>query len=232
MLKYYANLKKALQAIVFIVFSFCIFAAKAQGGGSYDRFWTAVQRDNPGVIARLHARGFDLNTPSPQLTPALVQALYLDNLRVADYLIGHPQTDVNAANAANETPLMMASIRGHSDLVDRLLDRQAQVNQPGWAPLHYAAASPLPASVTITHRLLEQHAFINATSPNGTTPLMMAAQYGREEVLALLLEEGAEPLLRNEQGLTALDFARQSGRQHMVDRLALFVRSHQASPGW
>ena len=41
--------------------------------------------------------------------------------------------------------------------------------------------------------LLEESAYIDATSPNGTTPLMMAARYGSPEAVKLLLEEGAEP---------------------------------------
>ncbi|MEJ6763173.1 MAG: ankyrin repeat domain-containing protein, partial [Comamonadaceae bacterium] len=44
-------------------------------------------------------------------------------------------------------------------------------------------------------------------SPNGTTPLMMAAQYGLLASVQTLLDEGADVLLKNERGLNALDFA-------------------------
>ena len=63
---------------------------------------------------------------------------------------------------------------------------------------------------------------MNAQSPNGTTPLMMAAQYGSAAAVRLLLEEGAEPLLKNEQGLNPLDFARLGNR---VDAQALISES-------
>ncbi len=34
---------------------------------------------------------------------------------------------------------------------------------------------------------------IDAASPNGTTPLMMAAQHGSAEMVKLLLDEGGGP---------------------------------------
>ena len=51
----------------------------------------------------------------------------------------------------------------------------ADVNKPGWTPLHYAATH---GHLAIMDLLLEEHAYIDAESPNGTTPLMMAAHYG------------------------------------------------------
>ena len=55
--------------------------------------------------------------------------------------------------------------------------------------------------------LLEHHAYIDAESPNRTTPLMMAAYYGNPAVTKLLLEEGADLTLKNDKQLTAYDFA-------------------------
>jgi ankyrin repeat protein len=51
---------------------------------------------------------------------------------------------------------------------------------------------------------------------------MMAAQYGRATTVKLLIEEGAEPLLKNEQGLNALDFARLGNR---VDAQAIISQA-------
>jgi ankyrin repeat protein len=68
--------------------------------------------------------------------------------------------------------------------------------------------------------LLEHHAYIDAESPNKTTPLMMATHYGHGDVVRLLLDGGADPTLRNEQGLTAVDFARRAGRDELADMVA------------
>jgi ankyrin repeat protein len=55
--------------------------------------------------------------------------------------------------------------------------------------------------------LLEENAYIDAESANGTTPLMMAAYYGSPRSVKLLLEEGADPTLRNQANASALDLA-------------------------
>ncbi|MCV4600843.1 ankyrin repeat domain-containing protein, partial [Escherichia coli] len=81
---------------------------------------------------------------------------------------------------------------------EKLISRGADVNKTGWTPLHYAASQE---DVRIVRLLLDHHAYIDAESPNKTTPLMMAARYGSEEIARHLLDEGADPTLRNERGL-------------------------------
>jgi len=64
--------------------------------------------------------------------------------------------------------------------------------------------------------LLSHSAYIDAESPNGTTPLMMAAMYGSPEVVKLLLDEGADRDHKNQLGMTALDFAKQGSRKDAI----------------
>jgi ankyrin repeat protein len=110
---------------------------------------------------------------------------------------------------------MMASIKGHAELVKLLIAKDADVNKTGWTPLHYAASG---AKMNIIEILLEHSAYIDAESPNGSTPLMLAAMYGNADCVRLLLESGADPTLKNHLGLNAADFAKRVGRN---DSLAL-----------
>ena len=63
-----------------------------------------------------------------------------------------------------------------------------------------------------------------AGAPNGTTPLMMAAQYGSEESVALLLKRGADAKRRSQLDLSAIDFARKAGREVLAKQLEQAAR--------
>lgn len=99
---------------------------------------------------------------------------------------------------------MLAALKGLTAVCEVLIERDADVNKPGWTALHYAATS---GHVPIIRLLLEHSAYIDAASPNGSTPLMMAAMYGFDAAVYELLESGADPMLKNSMGLNAVDFA-------------------------
>jgi uncharacterized protein len=228
LMQYINKISQAFVLLVFFVFTSVVFAQ----AGSYDRFFSAINRDDVRTLERLAPLGFDFNTPNPDLVPPLVLAVSQDATRVAQFLLDRPEVQVETRNPAGESPLMLAALRGHLALVERLIERKAHVNKPGWTPLHYAASHSGSNAPAITRLLLEHHAFIDASSPNGTTPLMMAAQYGTMDVVKILLEEGADTAMRNEQGLGVLDFAQLSGRQPVVDLVAAFMRAQQRGTGW
>jgi len=184
--------------------------------GSYDDFFSAIERDDPGSIAALLKRGFDANSRNPDGQTGLFLAMRAESLRAAEALLDGPSLEVNAVNDAGESALMMAALRGQLDWTRKLLDRGAQVNKDGWSPLHYAATGPEPKVLQL---LLQRGASIDAASPNRTTPLMMAAQYGSEAAVDMLLARGADPRLGNDQKLRAADFARLGGRDKLAARL-------------
>lgn len=179
-------------------------------------FQTAIIRDNFVQMRKLLQQGMDPNTADERGRPALVKAMQLESLRVAQELIKAPGIHINAVSTAGETALMHACIKGHIDVVRQLLALGARVNQPGWTPLHYAASADTEHSTEIVRLLLEQHAYIDAESPNQSTPLMLAAQYGSQDMVLLLLDAGADVQARNQLGLSAVDFARRSDRAFMV----------------
>ena len=206
---------KMTQVLVALVFSL------SAHGGAYEDFFRAVELDDARTVTQLLQRGFDPNTPDPQGQVGLFLALRGGSEQVARVLLAHPDLKVDAANSSEETPLMMAALRGELEPARRLLDRGAKVERPGWTPLHYAASGPNPALVRL---LLDRGSPIDARSPNGTTPLMMAARYGTEDATAMLLERGADASLRNQLDLGAVDFARAAGRESLAKRLEGLVR--------
>lgn len=214
--------KKSIYVFVFSGF----ISANA---GSYDDFFTAVQRDDPAALQELLARGFDPNTVNPKGQTGLYLALVEPSLTAAKVLLDWPKTDVNRLNAQGESPLMMAALNGRLEIASQLITRDADVNKTGWAPLHYAATNGHLAMMTL---LLDHYAYIDAESPNGSTPLMMAALYGSPEGVKLLLEAGADPLLKNQKGLSAIDFARRASRNEAISLITEAIRRRQSKGTW
>ncbi|MFC5523364.1 ankyrin repeat domain-containing protein [Polaromonas jejuensis] len=215
-------IKKTLYLIVFIGFS-------AAHAGSYDDFFIAVKQDDAGKIKELLARGFDANTVDPGGQSGLYMALREPSLKVAQVLIDWPKTDVNQLNPKDESPLMLAALKGHQALVEKLIEKGADVNKTGWTPLHYAASA---GQTDIIALLLDNSAYIDAESPNGTTPLMMAAMYGTPEAVKRLLQEGADPQLKNQQGMTALQFAQRANRPDSAEAIAAAIRGKRPAGQW
>lgn len=197
---------------------------------SYSDFFAAARTDRESVVVALTLRGFDLNTLDEQGEHALHIAIRNQSHRVTAFLLEQPSVRVDVRNAHGESPLMLAALKGDLPLVQRLMARGAQVNKPGWTALHYAASHPEEASDAVVALLLEQHAYIDAESPNRTTPLMMAARYGHLRVVKRLIDAGADVTLRNEQGLSALDFARQGQREPAAQLVITALQRRNAAP--
>lgn len=215
-------IKKSIYLHVFIGFSSC-------WAGSYEDFFIAIKRDDPAAIHQLLKRGFDPNTRSPEGLDGQFLALRDASLKAAEALIDWPKTKPETRNAEDESPLMMAALKGHTQLARKLVAKGADVNKTGWTPLHYAATS---GHLEIISLLLENHAYVDAESPNGTTPLMMAAFYGTPAAVKLLLASGADARLKNKLGLTAIDFANRANRQDSAEMIAASIRTAQPRGKW
>ncbi|XP_072135807.1 ankyrin repeat domain-containing protein 27 isoform X4 [Mobula birostris] len=111
---------------------------------------------------------------------------------------------VNSANQDGFTPLHVAALHGHFELVSLLLRHGANVNTKNSnnsTPLHLACQH---SDLQIVKYLLNYNAKLNKKDLYGNTPLLHACLGGYLEIAELLLEHGASVNVANNQGNTAL----------------------------
>jgi len=80
------------------------------------------------------------------------------------------------------------------------------------APLHVAVSK---GDLEVVKKFIAYGANVNEQSED-MTPLMIAARYNKVEILKVLLENGARPEDKNEQGFTALKYAQLSNATEAI----------------
>ncbi|KAL6111213.1 pla2g6 [Pungitius sinensis] len=104
------------------------------------------------------------------------------------------QSQINARDAAGQTPLHLACERGDAACVRQLLEEsQARTDirdQHGETPMHCAAKQDAPAVIQVLCSRLCSG--VNELNNNGETPLHVACRLGRVESVKALLGGGAK----------------------------------------
>jgi ankyrin repeat protein len=177
----------------------------------------AIRRDDAHAVRTALLRGADSNALDDAGEPAIVLAARSKCWNAVRALAELRGTRLDATNRDGSNTLMYAALHGETELVRSMVGRKAEVNKAGWTPLHFAAAN---GHVEVIRFLLEHHAYIDAESPNGTTPLMMAARQAQPSSVRLLMEEGADPTPRNQSGLDAAAYAKMAGDLELSNWLA------------
>jgi ankyrin repeat protein len=177
----------------------------------------AIRRDDPHALRNALLRGADANSVDEFGDPVIVLAARSGSWEAVRALAELRGTQLDATGPSGANALMFAALHGRLELVRFMVSRGAEVNKTGWTPLHYAAAN---GHLDVVRFLLESHAYIDAESPNRTTPLMMAARQAHPTTVQLLLDEGADPTPRNEAGLDAAAYAKASGQGGLAESLA------------
>lgn len=190
--------------------------------GAFDDFFRAVKVDDEKAVKSLLARGLDPNLIEAERgETGMMIALRENSMNVFEVLLNAPNIDLETKAKNGDTALMVACFKGNKPAVEALLAKGAEVNRPGWTPLHYAAAI---GNNDIVRILLDRSAYIDAESPNKTTPMMMAARGGHIYTVKLLLDEGADATLKNDLGMTAIDFAEKFNHKDIAEGLTYRLR--------
>ena len=112
---------------------------------------------------------------------------------------------VDATAADGFRPLALAAFFGHEEGVRLLLERGADVGARGTGEIRTTAleAASSADDTAIARVLLDAGADPRSAQPGGVTPLHAAAQNRNRELYDLLVERGADPGARTDDGTPA-----------------------------
>lgn len=154
--------------------------------------------------------------------------------------------DVNTADPAGNTLLMIASRNGNLELMNFLLANRAGVNRrnrfgdtacllaavkgnlPGLQRLHASGCQLEPGGWSVLHYavfgdnpellawVIAQRPKLDARAPNGQTALMLGAKSGNLGFVRQLIDADADMDLADYEGRTAIGLAKAAGHQEVV----------------
>ena len=140
--------------------------------------------------------GCDINSQENRGTTVFWWACYKNYFEMAKMLLNR-KSDILLGNESGQSPLHIAAICGHTDIVDLLISKGDDIDidacsemGAGRPPLALACAT---GRIDVVNYLLEKKADIDAVSGDGYTALMVASTYGHLPCVKTLIQHGADP---------------------------------------
>lgn len=159
--------------------------------------WCAAGAGHFEVVRLLVTHHANVNHTTITNSTPLRAACFDGRLDIVRYLVEN-HADISITNKYNNTCLMIAAYKGHDDVVEFLLERGADPNAKahcGATALHFAAEA---GHLEIVEELVRHRAAM-VVNGHGMTPLKVAAESCKADVVELLLEHAnCDPLSRIE----------------------------------
>jgi len=171
----------------------------------------AAKAGKPKAVEALLNAKADVNMASKNGSLPLHYAAEAGDVESIKLLLPQTTKGVNSKGAFNSTPLCFAVNQKKVAAVVALLKEKADANihsgEPDKLfPLHIAAGNGDLESIKLL--LPETVGGLNVLDGDKATPLFYALQEGREDVVKYLMEEGANPNVKNTDGVTPLSIAK------------------------
>ncbi len=201
-----------------------LLEAKANPNHIDDNGWTllhvAAFINNVSTIKLLLKYGANINQRTKQLKQTSLYSALLNKKFSAFYALldAGAYHSYLSLNNAGVSPLIIASENGYEEVVDRLIQKKANLNiqmNNQLSALYLAAQN---GHTGVVKKLVQAHADVNVAYQN-TTPLMIAISNNKEEIAHFLIEAKTDINLLDGDKESALHRAATLGKLSLVSAL-------------
>eukprot|EP00931_Biecheleriopsis_adriatica_P101932 TRINITY_DN76980_c0_g1_i1.p1 TRINITY_DN76980_c0_g1~~TRINITY_DN76980_c0_g1_i1.p1 ORF type:complete len:327 (-),score=81.78 TRINITY_DN76980_c0_g1_i1:102-1061(-) len=185
----------------------------------------AVNAENLPVVQRLLEWKVNVNaTTEGKLRfgkTALLVAAEKNNVDIAEELV-KAGADALTQDERGHTPLFPAAFRCNTAMLELLLKARADAAAKGkfGNTALTMALDSFSFKAEAMKLLLDSGSPVDTQDPHGDTALIKAVEEGRDDAAKLLVEAKADLTLKNKEGKSALDVAREKGNSVLVELLS------------
>ena len=133
-------------------------------------------------------------------------------------------SDINPATAHGQTPMYVAGLKGHTEIVEYLMGKLQTKNPPisngNWTYLHVAASE---GNLKIVETIANALSDINPAADDGQTPMYVATLKGHTDIVSFYvdkLQNKNPPCSCTKSNLTPLHIAASEGHLNIVKIIA------------
>lgn len=173
----------------------------------------AAARNNFVVLNFLKDLKINLAARNAKGMTPLNLAIVRNHIESVRTFLEYPYININTSGI--KTPLMFACEYGNLDIIDLLIENGADLNlqdESLYAAIHYAVIAK--RIDVVKHLIKQDNLDVNTTTNEGWTALHFAAQLGYHEIAEVLLNTGKIENIKDINGNSALDLARDSKRKN------------------
>jgi ankyrin repeat protein len=174
-----------------------------------DRYLDAARRGDLDTLRLCLEKGADPHVKDGFGRSALLSATMQGrNLEMIKFLQARG-LPVDEPDNQSRAPLAYAAGNGDLEIVSYLLDQGAKVERKDWQGQTALFNAAVTGANGVVERLLAAGAAIDTRDNFGDTPLIGACDKGNDATARILYERGADPALKDQEGRTARERARE-----------------------
>lgn len=164
------------------------------------------------IIDYLLLNDVDINLETSNGHTALMIAVINKQIDVIDILLQNKRCQINLQDHNGYTAIFFALEKGYLQILHKLIANGSNIwhlNKLEESLLYRAVfVHPAYTDIDIINYLISLELDVNIQNIYGNTPLMWSAKCGNKEIVKILIENGADPTIKNMTGCTALTNAR------------------------